>query len=88
MARIAHPGRSPHILPFYLFLCLMVGCARVTDISNLYQYRFTMMYPPTGTLDFEDDALRFVFRPSRERIDLTIENKGTQPVELDWSKVE
>ncbi|HHT9131190.1 MAG TPA: hypothetical protein ACFYED_01755 [Candidatus Tripitaka californicus] len=71
-----------------VYCLLLVGCARGTDISNLYQYRFTMMYPSTGTLDFEDDALRFAFRPSRERIDLTIENKGAQPVELDWSKVE
>jgi hypothetical protein len=47
-----------------------------------------MMHPPTGTLDFEDDALRLTFRPSGERIDLTMENKGAQPVELDWDEVE
>lgn len=46
------------------------------------------MQPPTGTLDFEDEALRFAFHPNRERIDLSIENKGSQPVELDWNEVE
>lgn len=69
--------------------CLLVaGCSTGTNISDLYHYRFTMTRPSTGTLDFEDDALRFTLRPSRERIDLTIENKGVKPVELDWDEVE
>jgi hypothetical protein len=46
------------------------------------------MYPPTGTLDFEDDALHFTFQPGKERIDIIIENKGTQTVEINWDDVE
>jgi hypothetical protein len=75
----------PYILPIFLYL--LAGCSE-TNISELYHYRFTMTQPPAGTLDFEDDALRLAFRPSRERIDLTIENKGSQTVELDWNGVE
>ncbi len=72
----------------YVSLCLLVSCTKGTKISDLYQYRFTMMQPPTGKLNFEDDNLRFSFQPNRERIDLTIENKGTKVVELDWDEVE
>ncbi|HHT9119104.1 MAG TPA: hypothetical protein ACFYD3_00975 [Candidatus Hypogeohydataceae bacterium YC41] len=86
-------GSKKYITPNCLVLtayCLLqlVGCSGETNISNLYHYRFSLMQPPTGTLDFEDDALRFTFRPSKERIDITVANKGQKPVELDWDKVE
>ncbi len=73
-----------------ILLCifLLYGCANGTNISDLYHYRFMMMQPPTGGLDFEDDTVRFSFQPNRERVNFIMENKGPDAVALNWDAVE
>lgn len=73
------------LLAILAILTATVGCAtQKTDIADVFYYNFSLINPPTGTLSFEDKDLRFTFEPGNDSIKITLVNKGSHRVIIDW----
>ncbi len=68
-----------------IILVMAAGCAAPdTKLSDIFHYNFYIINPPTGTLSFEDEDLKFTFTPERDDIKISFVNKSTRPVKINW----
>lgn len=70
-----------------ILLTVIAGCAgQNTKISDLFHYRFYLIDPPTGNLNYEDKDLQFSFTLERDYITIALVNKSNSNVTIDWEK--
>ncbi len=70
-----------------ILLTVIAGCAgQNTKISDLFHYRFYLIDPPTGNLNYEDKDLQFSFILERDYITVALVNKSNGNVTIDWKK--